>query len=211
MSTFIPIIKKLLILLLLSAALLLLAANLAVNRTSISTTSVIADLPERHACLILGTSQYRADASPSLFFASRINAAAEVYRSGKCSLLVVSGRVKGETYNEPEAMKQSLVAKGVPESAIVCDYAGVRTLDSVIRFKRVFGQDSGIVISQQFHSERAIYIASHNGIALTGYNAQDVDFRRGFKARWREVFAKLLAVLDVYLLHTQPADSGERK
>lgn len=70
-------------------------------------------------------------------------------------------------------MRDALISKGVPSSAIVLDYAGFRTLDSVVRAKEVFGQEKITIISQRFHNERAIYLAEHYGIEAIGYNAKD--------------------------------------
>ena len=106
-------------------------------------------------------------------------------------------------------MREDLLKLGVKGEDIICDFAGIRTLDSVIRFKKVFGQESGIVISQRFHNSRAIYVARHNGMDLVGYNAEDVSRYSGIKTKLREVLSKFFCVLDVHVLHTQPRHLGE--
>ena len=106
-------------------------------------------------------------------------------------------------------MRDDLLRLGVKEADIVCDFAGLRTLDSVIRFKKVFGQSSGIVISQQFHNSRAIYVAHHNGMDLIGYNAADVSRYSGIKTKLRELLSKVFCVLDVHILNTQPKHLGD--
>ena len=88
---------------------------------------------------------------------------------------MVSGDNRHANYSEPEEMKASLVSRGVPASDIYCDYAGGRTLDSVVRFKQIFAYAYGIVISQEFHNERAIYLAEHYGVKLEGFNAREVN------------------------------------
>ena len=107
-------------------------------------------------------------------------------------------------------MKNALLEKGVPAERIYLDYAGFRTLDSVVRAKEIFGQDRITVDSQRFHNERAIFLASHHGIDAIGFDAQEVDMRYSFKTLCREQFAKVKAVLDIYLFRRQPHLLGQR-
>ncbi|MES2206198.1 MAG: ElyC/SanA/YdcF family protein [Pseudomonadota bacterium] len=202
--------KKVLFSLLLSTACLLFIANIIVTNYSNATTNAVKDLPQVYACLVLGTSKTLSNGAQNLFYVYRMNAAIEVYVSGKCKRIIVSGDNRHSNYNEPDEMKKSLILKGIPPSVIFCDYAGGRTLDSIIRFKEIFGQNAGIVISQQFHNERAIYIASHNGIALNGYNAQEVNAYNAFKTKFREVFSRALVILDVQIFHTKARHYGEK-
>lgn len=201
--------KKLIFCLLSLGFIFFLGSNYLVQKNARYTTNDLDSLPREHACLVLGTARTLANGQPNRFFSYRINAAAQVYHAGKCRKIVVSGDNRHTHYNEPADMKQSLIAQGVPASAIICDYAGGRTLDSVARFHAVFGQSSGIVISQQFHNERAIYLARHYQMTLTGFNALDVDAYNAFKTRFREMFSRTLAVLDVELFHSEPRHYGE--
>lgn len=194
--------------LLLIAALLTAYANHKVMGYEVHTTDNIASLPIETACLVLGTTKYMTNNSINPYYRYRIDAAADAYFSGKCSKMVVSGDNRRANYNEPDEMKLSLIEYGVPAENIHCDYAGGRTLDSVIRFKRIFGQSAGIVISQQFHNARAIYIGQANGIKLTGYNAKNVDTAYGLRTNFREVFSRIRALLDVELLHSEPRHYG---
>ena len=161
-----------------------------------------------YCALVLGTSKWLQDGRENLYYLYRIRAAAEVYHAGKCKKILVSGDNRNNNYNEPLLMREDLLRLGVKEADIVCDFAGLRTLDSVIRFKKVFGQSSGIVISQQFHNSRAIYVARHNGMDLIGYNAADVSRYSGIKTKLRELLSKLFCVLDVHVLNTQPRHLG---
>lgn len=185
------------------------ACHFAVSRRGTQTTAELADLGARPAALVLGTSRTLSDGRPNLYYAFRIEAALALFRAGKCEKIVVSGDNGTVDYNEPEDMKADLVARGVPADCIVCDYAGFRTLDSVIRFKEVFGQTGGIVVSQRFHNERAIFIGQAHGIDLVGFNAQDVTFATGFKTRTREVVSRVACVLDVHVFGTKPKYLGE--
>jgi SanA protein len=137
-----------------------------------------------------------------------MEAVAALWKSGKIKHIIVSGDNSTQYYDEATAMKKALSDIGVPDSVITLDYAGFRTLDSVVRCKWVFGQSEIIVVSQEFQNERAIFIANHFGINAVGFNAKDVPGNYGFKTSVREYFARAKAVLDIYLLHTKPKFPG---
>ena len=132
-----------------------------------------ANVPYNKVGLVLGTSPKMPSGKPNFFFTSRIDAAARLYKSGKVSYLLVSGDNGSKQYDEPTAMRDALIAAGVPSKAIYLDYAGFRTLDSVVRSDKIFGQKSITIISHRFHNERAIYIAEHHGIKAVGFCAKD--------------------------------------
>ncbi len=159
--------------------------------------------------VLLGTSQFLSNGQKNQYFEFRMNAAAELYNAGKVGYILVSGDNRKSNYNEPVAMQNALIKRGIPEENIVLDYAGFRTLDSMVRAREVFGQKKFIVISQKFHNERAVYIARKKGIEAFGYNARDVEVRAGFKTRVREVLARTKMMLDLYILRTQPHFLGE--
>ena len=89
------------------------------------------------------------------------------------------------------------------------DYAGFRTLDSVVRAKEVFGQTRLTIISQRFHNERAIYLAEKNGITAIGFNARDVDVYAGLRTNIRELFARVKMFIDL-AIDKQPHFLGEK-
>ena len=169
----------------------------------------VSKLPAAKVGLVFGTSD-RYKGRENKYFRYRIDAAVEVWNSGKVETLIVSGDNREEDYNEPKKMKGALVKEGVPEDRIVCDYAGLRTLDSVVRAKRIFGANKIIVISQQFQNERAIYLAQANEMEAYGFNAQDVDFKAGFKTQFREIGARVKMWLDVNYLDTKPTHLGDK-
>lgn len=156
-----------------------------------------AELPECKAALLLGTSPKLANGRSNVYFDLRIRAAADLYRAGKVRYIIVSGDKGKHGYNEPEAMKAALVAQGIPAEKIVPDYAGIRTLDSVLRARSIFGQESYIVVSQKFHNERAVYLARAYGIEAYGYNADDNDHYSGSKTEVREYLARVKMLLDL--------------
>jgi len=170
----------------------------------------VSKVPKSSVGLVFGTTD-RVKGRENLYFRYRIEAAAEVWKAGKLETLIVSGDNRTRFYNEPEKMKQALVNLGIPEDRIVCDYAGLRTFDSVVRAKEIFGATSLLVISQRFQNERAIYIARANGIETYGFNAKDVTTQAGWKTQVREVGARVKMWLDVNVLNTRPKHLGERE
>lgn len=157
-------------------------------------------LPAQNAALVLGTSPFTRDGRTNPYFTHRMNAAAVLYHAQKVQVLVVSGDNRHDAYNEPEAMKLALMALGVPETRIYLDYAGLRTLDSVVRMDKIFGQKSFIIVSQPFHNARAVFIAKHFDLDTYGYNAKDVNLS-AFTLRTfvREKLARVKVLLDVWL------------
>ena len=89
------------------------------------------------------------------------------------------------------------------------DFAGLRTLDSVVRAKEIFGQSAFIIISQEFHNERAVFLARKNGIEAYGYNAKDVNKQAGFKTNVREYFTRAKVFFD-FLLDIEPKHDGPK-
>lgn len=166
-------------------------------------------LPAIDVGLVLGTSSKFASGRKNLFFHYRMEAAAKAYLQGKVTHLLVSGDNRHSNYNEPQQMREALIAMGIPETAITMDYAGLRTLDSVVRAKQIFGQDKLIIITQRAHAERALFIARHYKVEAVALAAQDVPASMALKTRVREWLAKCKAVLDLYLLGTEPRHLGD--
>lgn len=140
-------------------------ANMAVERHARQFVYEVVDsVPHRKVGLLLGTNPLNRKGRPNTYFTNRIATAAALYRNGRIDYIIASGDNGTREYDEPTAMRDSLIACGVPEDRIVLDYAGFRTLDSIIRAKEVFGCDSLTIISQADHCARALYIARANGI-----------------------------------------------
>ncbi|MCU0794995.1 MAG: YdcF family protein [Akkermansiaceae bacterium] len=168
----------------------------------------VASVPAGGVGLVFGCDD-KIDGRENLYFRYRIDAAAELWRAGKLVCVIVSGDNRTKHYNEPERMKQALVSAGVPADKIVCDYAGLRTLDSVVRAKEIFGVSEVTFISQRFQNERAAYLARAHGMRFSGFNARDVEGQGGLKVRFREVLARVKMWLDVKVLKTRPKHLGE--
>lgn len=158
----------------------------------------VGDVPHRHAALLLGTSPKMPGGNRNKYFVYRIEACAELYRSGKVDRIIVSGDHRHKSYNEPEAMRRALIEKGVPAKVIFLDHAGLRTLDSVVRAREVFGQQSYIIVSQRFHNERGVFIARKKGIDAIAYDARDARLKYGYKTRAREILARCKVFLDLF-------------
>ncbi len=157
----------------------------------------IETIPTREVGVVLGTTP--GAGGSNLFFTTRIEAAKELYERKKISHIIVSGDNSDKSYNEPEYMRNALVKSGVPADAITMDYAGFRTLDSVVRASEVFSLTGGFtIISQPFHIERALYLAEANGIDAIGYGAANVSLEYGLYAYIREIPARWLALYDAW-------------
>ncbi len=167
------------------------------------------DIPHNTVGVLLGTAPKLPDGRNNLFFIYRIDAAVALYENDKVDIFLISGDNHTTQYNEPLAMKNALMAHDIPEDKIVLDYAGFRTLDSMVRAHKVFGQDTFTVISQPFHNERAVCIARAHGLNVIGANARDVPFARSMRVRIREVGARVKVLLDLFVFHTQPKFLGE--
>jgi len=166
------------------------------------------ELPYHHVGLVLGTSHRVRNGGPNPYFHNRMAAAADLYHSGKVRYLIVSGDNRTPYYNEPRVMRNALVDLGVPGENIYKDHAGLRTLDSVVRARDVFGQDSITIVSQRFHNQRAVYIARHHGMEVAAYNAGDVPHHNSDRTRMREWFAKTNVFWDI-LTNKQPQQLGD--
>lgn len=190
---------------------LLLATHRIEQRVAGFVSSQAESLPHVRVGLVLGCSERMSDGRPNLFFVRRMAAAAALYQAGKVDYLLVSGDNSRPGYDEPSDMRRALVVAGVPAQHIVLDYAGFRTLDSVLRAKEVFGLTRFTVVSQRFHDVRAVYLAREHGIEAYGFAAADVGGAEGVRVRLRELFSRAFAILDVSVLGSRPRFSGPRE
>lgn len=168
-------------------------------------------LQEHKVGLVLGTSAKTVGGGENPFFISRIEAATKLYQAGKIKKILVSGDNADISYNEPKAMQIALLERGIPKENIVLDYAGFRTLDSVIRARDVFGQNDLVIISQEFHIKRAVYIARTLGIDAQGFVAEEVSMKFNARTQVREILARTQAWMDVHILNRQPKFLGEKE
>lgn len=173
--------------------------------------SDVADVPYNRVALVLGTNPLTPSGRPNYYFKYRIEACVELYKAGKVSKFLLSGDNSTKYYDEPQYMKDALMEHGIPESDIVLDYAGFRTLDSVVRCKEVFGQESMTVVSQGFHNARAVCLASWYGVNAVGFDAKDIKHSRTylFFGVGREALARTKMFVDM-IVGKKPKFLGER-
>jgi len=167
------------------------------------------NVPKHKVALVLGTSKLFGPNTPNPHFANRVKAAAALLAADKVEHILVSGDNRTDYYNEPRDLRESLIELGVPPDRITCDFAGLRTLDSVIRAKEVFGQNEFVIVSDDFHVNRALFIAKARGIDAIGLQSEPVPFRQSQKSRSREWFARVKAILDLHILGTEPRHYGD--
>lgn len=169
----------------------------------------IHQVPSAGFAIVLGTSNKISTGARNNYFYYRIDAAADLYFSGKVKKVLLSGDNGQKYYNEPIEMKEALMDRGVPKKDIILDYAGFRTLDTMVRAGEVFGVDSAIVVTQEFHLPRALYLGSKQGMVVYGYAAKSPSGHyRNTRMSIREWLARVSAFLDVQVLHTRPRYLG---
>lgn len=170
-----------------------------------------ASLPKGETALVLGTSPSIAGHRANPHFENRIAAAADLFRRGCVKHLLLSGDNGSRGYDEPSDMRRALLALGVPDSAMTLDYAGFRTLDSVVRAQKIFGLDKIVIVTDRFHTSRALFLARQFGIDAVAFPSKDVPLKSSARAVIRECFARVKACLDVYVLRTSPRFLGPKE
>jgi vancomycin permeability regulator SanA len=163
------------------------------------------EVPTRGAAIVFGAGLWR-DGSPTPILIDRVTAAANLYFAGKVEKLLMSGDNRFVDYNEPEAMRQLALSLGVPDDAIVLDYAGRRTYDTCYRAQAIFGVTEAILVTQAFHMPRAIYLCNHLGVDSVGVESDLRLYRKSSMLTWnlRELLATTAALWDVNISHPVP-------
>ena len=159
--------------------------------------NTLSRVPFYEYCMVLGTSRYVKSGVENLYFRYRMEAVLLLYKNGKCGKIIVSGDNGRKEYDEPSDMKNYLMEKGVKEGDILCDYAGFRTLDSVLRMRNVFQLKKFLIVSQKMHCLRAVYIGRKHNLDVAGFTAEDVPLSYHYMGYVREVLARNKAVLDI--------------
>lgn len=171
--------------------------------------SEVKNIPKNKVGLLLGTAKTLQNGQLNLYYKYRLYATIALFKAKKIAFIVISGDNSSKNYDEPTDFKNDLIKAGIPENKIFLDYAGFRTLDSVIRIKEIFDQNSVTIISQQFHNERAIYLAEHFDIKAIGFNAKNVSNRYGFKVKLREYLARVKVFVDI-IFQVEPKFLGDK-
>ncbi|MBC8066436.1 MAG: YdcF family protein [Chlorobia bacterium] len=169
------------------------------------------NLPSQTVALVLGTSPMIANGNKNLFFERRMNAAAKLYKAGKTKKILVSGDNGSPYYDEPTAMQEALIKRGIPKEDIALDYAGFRTLDSVIRAHKVFGVEKCVIVTDDFHLPRALFVAEEEGIDAVGFQTDPLPMSVSPQTYLREVAARSMMWVDVQVLNRQPKFLGPKE
>ncbi len=157
------------------------------------------ELPPGHrVVLVLGTSAKTHKGGDNRFFSERMSTAAALYKAGKADRIILSGDHITKYYDEPEAMRIALQALGVPDSVLLSDDGGARTIDSVIRCKQVFGQDSVVIVTQRFHAYRALFISRMLGVNALAVATREIEGQAVSGVLLREFFARPKAIIDLF-------------
>lgn len=202
------LIVKLLLSLMVSALALTLLCSFLVGRTADNALySNLDALPYKQVGIVLGTSKYSRQGGLNDHYRLRVNAAIELFKAGKIDYILISGDNSTPFYDEPTTIRRDLLKSGIPAQNIYRDYAGFRTLDSILRAHHVFELDSFTIISQAPHSKRALYIAIHHDIDAVAFNAGD-GHNSDISNKIREMLARVLAVMEVHFFNTGPKFLG---
>ncbi|MEU1194900.1 ElyC/SanA/YdcF family protein [Streptomyces sp. NPDC005813] len=153
-----------------------------------------ADAPRTDVAVVFGAGLW--DGEPSPYLAHRLDAAARLYRDGRIKVVLVTGDNSREDYDEPDAMRTYLTARGVPDGRIVSDYAGFDTWDSCVRARKIFGVHEAVLISQGFHIRRAVALCQAAGVRSYGIGVDAEHDVTWYYGGTREIFAAGKAALD---------------
>ncbi|MCP3968457.1 MAG: hypothetical protein GY750_18975 [Lentisphaerae bacterium] len=168
----------------------------------------ISDIPANEYGLILGISS-NVNQRENLYFSNRIRAAVQLYNQGKIKYIIVSGsNYPKYNYSEPKEMKKALIEKGIPESRIIKDEHGFRTVDSIRNAKEYYGLDKFTIISQKFHNTRAVFIARFYALDTVAFNALEDNMPIEVSVNHlREYLAKVRMLFDFVTHPELPDDS----
>lgn len=183
----------------------LLLPKLFVELSSTRQTYTVDSVPHARVAIVFGAGLLR-DGSPTAVLKDRVNTAVQLYQQGKVDKLLMSGDNRFVDYNEPEGMRQYALALGVPDEDIVLDYAGRRTYDTCYRASAIFQVESAIVVTQNFHLPRALFLCNALGVTANGVEANTIYIRKVYRLIWsvREWLATAQAVWDVCVLKPLP-------
>jgi SanA protein len=168
-------------------------------------TFTVDSVPAERVAIVFGAG-LRYDGTPTAVLKDRVETAVQLYQLGKVTKLLMSGDNSFANYNEPESMRQYALTLGIPDKDIVLDYAGRRTYDTCYRARAIFQVDSAILVTQNFHLPRALFLCNWFGVKSIGVEANNIYFRKISRFIWhtRELFATTQAVWDVYVAKPLP-------
>ena len=179
----------------------------AVGKFQTTMTEIPIETPPRIA-VVFGA-KVRENGEPSDALYDRIITAVELYRAGRVKKILMSGDNPTENYDEPTAMKATAVKLGVPENAVILDFAGRRTYDTCFRAKEIFAIQKAIVVTQEFHQARTLYLCNNLGVDSIGITANRRKYQSESYWAWREFFSTASAWFEVNILSFQPVSGAK--
>lgn len=199
------IIAQWLVILLIIGVLILGLSRTITSLQAISRIYDVQNAPQKPVAIVFGAGLTR-DGRPTTVLRDRVEAAAELYFTGKVEKILMSGDNRFNNYNEPGAMRDYALSLGVPDQAIVLDFAGRRSYDTCYRAKAIFGVQQALLVTQNFHLPRTLYLCNALGIRADGVSADLHPYRRSAQFIWnlRELPASLTAIWDVHIRHPIP-------
>lgn len=177
---------------------IILACDIAISNTAAEKLyDNIDSIPKNDVCVVLGTTPYRKGyPNGNPYFNYRVEAAAQLYKKRVIKQIIVSGD-SSKNYDETTKMRNALAKRGVPRKAIIRDTKGQSTIESMRRIKEHFKIERFTLVSQQFQNERAIFLANHMGLDAIGYNARDINVKKGYRVYFREKLARVKVFIDI--------------
>lgn len=165
----------------------------------------VSNVKAERAAIVFGAG-LRRDGTPTTILRDRVETAAALYQAGKVEKLLFSGDNSYLDYNEPGSMKQYALELGIPEEAIILDYAGRRTYDTCYRAKYIFGLDRALLVTQPYHLPRAVFTCNMLGLESSGVYADNYPYRKFALGFWnlRELPATLVAFWELFIRSPQP-------
>ena len=188
-----------------AAALVIFLPKLVTTTSAESKIFEAANAPSKPVAVVFGAG-LRRDGYPTRVLRDRVKTASQLYFDGKVDALLMSGDNRTSDYNEPASMRDYAVELGVPKDAISLDYAGRRTYDTCYRAKEIFGVQEAVLVTQEFHLPRALYLCSQLGIDAVGVRANQYRYWSSTLAVWniRETLATVVALWDVHFSKPVP-------
>ena len=174
----------------------------AVGKLQTSITQIPVENPPRIG-IVLGAKVWESG-EPSNVLYDRVVTAVELYRAGRVKKILMSGDNPTETYDEPTAMKATAVKLGVPENDIILDFAGRRTYDTCFRAKEIFAVQKAIIVTQEFHQARALYLCNNLGVNSIGITADRRKYEGERYWAFREFFSRASAWFEINFLPFEP-------
>lgn len=183
-------------------ALPFLARALTALRASGRVYTAAADVPAQRVAVVFGAGVR--NGYPTAMLYDRVASAVDLYRAGKVQKLLMSGDNRFENYNEPAAMRRTALQLGVADEDIVLDHAGRSTYDTCYRAREIFGVQAAILVTQDFHLDRALMLCDGMGIDAVGFASDRRPYRSIWWNNFREIPATLNAMIELWITRPQP-------